>query len=46
MLVEIFTRKDRLWEYCVYRKGDMIELKSFGITFPIERLYRNVILAS
>jgi len=45
MLVEIFTRKDRLWEYCAYRKGDMIELKSFGLTFPIERLYRNVILS-
>ena len=46
MLVEIFTRRDRLWEYRIYQKGDMVELKSFGITFPIERLYRNVILAS
>jgi Uma2 family endonuclease len=45
MLVEIFTRKGRLWEYCAYRKGDTIELKSFGLTFPIERLYRNVILS-
>ncbi len=44
MLVEIFTRNGRLWEYCIYRKGDTIEFKSFGLTFPIERLYRNVIL--
>jgi len=43
MLVEVFTRRDRLWEYSIYRKGDMIELKSFGLTIPIERLYKNVV---
>jgi Uma2 family endonuclease len=46
MLVEVFTRKERLWEYRIYREGDLIELKSFGLTFPIERLYRNVVLSS
>src|SRR5437667_12641153 len=27
VLVEIFTRNGRLWEYCIYRKGDTIEFK-------------------
>lgn len=45
MLVEVFTRTVHLWEYCLYRKDDIVEFKSFGLTFPIEKLYRNVVFS-
>lgn len=44
ILVEIYTRKDQKWEYCKYRCGENIELKSIDLIFPIEKLYRRVIL--
>ena len=43
ILVEIFARKDIEWTYHAYRSGENIELKSIGLTFPIEKLYRRTI---
>lgn len=44
MLVEIYTRKDQEWLYHRYESGENVELKSIGLIFPIERLYKNTIL--
>jgi Uma2 family endonuclease len=41
--VEVFTIKGTMWLYHFYKKGDMVELKSIGRSFSIERLYRLVI---
>ena len=41
--VEVFTRKGTMWLYHFYKKGDIVELKSINVCFPIDRLYRLVI---
>jgi Uma2 family endonuclease len=41
--VEVFTRKGTMWLYHFHKKGDIVELKSIGRSFPIDRLYRLVI---
>jgi Uma2 family endonuclease len=37
-------RKDDLgrWQAIYYRDGDLVELESIGLTFPIERIYRGI----
>ena len=43
MLVECFRRGEgRMWLYFPYREGEMVEIASMGVEFPIETLYRNV----
>jgi len=44
MLVEIYTRKDQEWIYHRYECDENVELKSIGLIFPIEKLYRRAIL--
>jgi hypothetical protein len=34
-----------MWIYRVYKENDMITLESVNITFPIERLYKDVVFS-
>jgi len=43
MQVECFRRGEgRMWLYFPYGVGEMVEINCMDVTFPIERLYRNV----
>ncbi|MEL6490861.1 MAG: Uma2 family endonuclease [Cyanobacteria bacterium J06621_3] len=44
--VEYFRRGEgRVWLYSSYKAGEIVEIASMGVEFPIEQLYRNVQLA-
>jgi Uma2 family endonuclease len=41
--IEVFRKKDRgKWEMTNYVAGDVIELESINLTFPIEQIYRGI----
>ncbi|MEL7142774.1 MAG: Uma2 family endonuclease [Cyanobacteria bacterium J06573_11] len=43
MQVECFRRGEgRMWLYSSYKKGEIVDIASMGIEFPIEQLYKNV----
>ncbi|MEL6903615.1 MAG: Uma2 family endonuclease, partial [Cyanobacteria bacterium J06606_4] len=43
MQVECFRRGEgRMWLYTAYKPGEVVEIASMDVTFPIEQLYRNV----
>ncbi len=44
MFLEIFSRRETEWIYRAYRHDENVELKSIGLTFPIEKLYERVVL--
>ena len=45
--VECFRRGEgRMWLYSAYKSGEIVEIASIGVEFPIEQLYRNVQLAA
>jgi len=44
MLVEVYTREGLEWEGREYTSGETVEFKSIGLSFPIEKLYRRVLL--
>jgi Uma2 family endonuclease len=45
--VELFRRgKNELWIYRAFELGDDVELASLGISFPVAKIYRNVIFPS
>jgi Uma2 family endonuclease len=47
MELEVFRKNDRgKWEVTNYAAGDVVELESIDLTFPIERLYRGIQLAN
>jgi Uma2 family endonuclease len=41
--IDLYRKNDNgNWEIINYRAGDTVELKSIGLTFPIERVYRGI----
>jgi Uma2 family endonuclease len=41
--VEVFRKNDRgKWEVTNYVAGDVVELESINLTFPIDRVYRGI----
>jgi Uma2 family endonuclease len=41
--IEVFRKNDRgKWEVTNYVAGDVVELESINLTFPIERVYRGI----
>lgn len=45
--VECFRRGEgRMWLYTAYKPGEVVEIASMDVTFPIEQLYRNVQLST
>jgi Uma2 family endonuclease len=45
--IDIYSKNDRgRWEILSYVAGDMVELKSIGLTFPIEQVFENIVLDS
>ena len=44
MLIQTYTRKGLEWTYHSYIQGENVELRSIGLTFPIEEIYDKVIL--
>jgi Uma2 family endonuclease len=41
--VDLFRRNDRgRWEELNYLSGDLVELESIGLTFPIEQIYQGI----
>ena len=45
--MDLYHKKDTgEWIILNYQEGDVIELKSINLKFPIEQVYRNLTLAS
>jgi Uma2 family endonuclease len=45
--IDIYSKNDRgKWEILSYVAGDIIELKSIDLTFPIEQVFENIIFDS
>jgi Uma2 family endonuclease len=41
--IEVFRKNDRgKWEVTNYVAGDVVELESINLTFPIDRVYRGI----
>jgi Uma2 family endonuclease len=41
--IEVFRKNDRSkWEVTNYVAGDVVELESINLTFPIDRVYRGI----
>ena len=38
--IEVHRREGSLWRQYQYREGDMVELKSLGVHFPFDEVYR------
>jgi Uma2 family endonuclease len=44
--IELFRKTDSdLWQIINYQTGDVVELKSIDLTFPIEQIYEDIVLA-
>jgi|SRR5712692_8268424 len=40
--VEVHRREGTFWRQYHYREGDLIELKSIGVSFPFDAVYRRI----
>jgi Uma2 family endonuclease len=41
--IDLYRKDDRdRWQAIYYRDGDLVELESINLTFPIERIYRGI----
>jgi Uma2 family endonuclease len=40
--VEVHRREGNFWRQYHYREGDLVELKSIGVNFPFDALYRRI----
>jgi hypothetical protein len=40
--IEVYWREDSLWRQTQHREGDMVELKSLGVSFPFDEVYRRM----
>ncbi len=40
--IEVYRRDGTSWRQDQYREGDMVELKSLGISFPFDEIYRRM----
>jgi Uma2 family endonuclease len=41
--IDLYRKNERnRWELIYYRTGDVVELESIDLTFPIERIYRGI----
>jgi Uma2 family endonuclease len=44
--IELFRKTDTdLWQIINYQTGDVVELKSINLTFPIEQIYEDIVFA-
>jgi Uma2 family endonuclease len=44
--IEVFRKNDRdKWEVTNYVAGDVVELESINLTFPIDQVYRGIELS-
>jgi Uma2 family endonuclease len=42
--IDIYTKDDRgKWDILNYRSGDLVELASIDLTFPIEQIYEDIV---
>lgn len=42
--IDVYSKNDRdRWEILSYVAGDMVELKSIDLTFPIEQIFENIV---
>ncbi|MEL6489576.1 MAG: Uma2 family endonuclease [Cyanobacteria bacterium J06621_3] len=47
MRVECFRRGEgRMWLYFAYQAGEIVEIASMDVEFPIEKLYKNVVFTA
>ncbi len=45
--IDIYSKNDRgRWEILSYVAGDIVELKSIDLTFPIEQIFENIVFDS
>jgi Uma2 family endonuclease len=40
--IEVHRREGNFWRQYHYREGDLVELKSIGVSFPFDALYRRI----
>jgi len=40
--IEVHRREGNFWRTYHYREGDLVELKSIGVSFPFDALYRRI----
>jgi Uma2 family endonuclease len=40
--IEVHRREGDLWRQYLYGEGDLVELKSLGIRFPFDEVYRRI----
>ena len=44
VMIELYHKgSDGKWDIIDYREGDVVELKSVNLTFPIERVYEDIV---
>jgi Uma2 family endonuclease len=43
-VIEVYLRKGGLWRPSTYRQGEMIELPSLGISFPVDKVYHRILV--
>ena len=40
--IEVHRREGRFWKEQHYYEGDLVELKSIGVSFPFNEVYRRI----
>ena len=40
--IEVHRRDGNFWRQYHYREGDLVELKSLGVSFPFDEVYRRI----
>jgi Uma2 family endonuclease len=40
--IDVYQREGALWKQYSYREGDIVELASLEVRFPLERIYRGM----
>ena len=40
--IEVHRREGNFWRQYHYREGDLVELKSVGVSFPFDEVYRRI----
>lgn len=42
--IEVYRREGGLWRPSTYRQGEMVELPSLDISFPVDKVYHRILL--
>jgi hypothetical protein len=46
MAIELFRKVDDNWSIIDYEPGDLVDLTSIKLTFPIEQVYEDIVFST